>query len=223
MTEHAIRELKVGRFGPASGTVKSVVVFLHGYGANGADLLSLSEPLGEHLPDTLFLAPDGPEACSSGGFGRQWFPIPRFDGSSEAARDASVAQSARDIDAFLDGVLASEGLAPERLALAGFSQGSMMSLQVAPRRAAPIAGVVAFSGRLLEGEKLAAEARSKPPVLLLHGDQDPVVPFSSMAEAGEALVAAGFETYAHVERGTGHTIAPDGLGVALSFLKERLA
>jgi len=97
-----------------------------------------------------------------------------------------------------------------------------MALEVAPRRAEALAGVVAFSGRLLRPEHLAAEARVKPPVLLLHGDADPMVDFAEMGRAGDALVAAGFETYAHVMRGTGHGIAPDGLSVALAFLRERL-
>ena len=118
--------------------------------------------------------------------------------------------------------LAEEGLTPAALALLGFSQGAMMALQVAPRRAQAMAGVVAISGRLLAPEALAKEALVKPPVLLVHGDQDAVVPFEDMDLAGTALVAAGFETYGHVMQGAGHGIAPDGLGVALQFLKERL-
>ncbi|AOZ69067.1 phospholipase [Rhodobacter xanthinilyticus] len=216
------RELKTGRAAPKSGRVKSAVVFLHGYGADGADLLGLAEPLAPHLPDTLFLAPDAPERCVGTPFGRQWFPIPWLDGSSEEAAAAGLAASAADLDAFLDKLLEDEGLTPSQIALFGFSQGTMMSLHVAPRRAAPVAGVVAFSGRLLRPEALAAEAVSKPPVLLVHGDADPVVPFADMGLAGDALVAAGFETYAHVMPGTGHGIAPDGLSVALSFLKDKL-
>lgn len=98
----------------------------------------------------------------------------------------------------------------------------MMSLHIAPRRDEAIAGIVAFSGRLMAPERLAAEAKVKPPVLLLHGDADPVVPFEDMARAGDALVAAGFDTYGHVMEGTAHGIAPDGLQVALAFLKQQL-
>jgi len=97
-----------------------------------------------------------------------------------------------------------------------------MSLHLAPRRDAAMAGVVGFSGRLLQPETLAAETRVKPPVLLVHGDADEVVPFADMSRAGDALVAAGFEVYGHVMKGTGHGIAPDGLQVALSFLKDKL-
>lgn len=216
------RELQVGRRAPKSGTVKSAVVFLHGYGADGADLLGLADPLGPHLPDTLFLAPDAPEPCSGNPFGRQWFPIPWLDGSSEEAAAEGLARAAVDLNAFLDKTLEEEALTPSQLAIIGFSQGTMMALEVAPRRAAPLAAIVAFSGRLLRPEALEAEAVSKPPVLLIHGDADPVVPFADMQLAGNALVGAGFDTYGHVMQGTGHGIAPDGLSMALAFLKERL-
>ena len=217
-----MRELRFGRKGPAKGQAKALLVFLHGYGANGADLLGLADVMGPHLPGVAFVAPDAPEQCRGGGFGFQWFPIPWIDGSSEAAAKAGLASAAEDLDGFLDRMLAEEGLTPDRLVLLGFSQGAMMSLQVAPRRDKEVAGIVAISGRLLRPEALAAEAVVKPPVLLVHGDQDPVVPFSDMAKAGDALVAAGFPTYGHVMKGTGHGIAPDGLGAALQFIRERL-
>ena len=217
-----LRKLKTGRVAPQSGVTKSAVVFLHGYGADGADLLGLAEPLGAHLPDTLFVAPDAPEPCAGNPFGRQWFPIPRLDGSSEAAMAEGQRRSAADLNGFLDDLIAEEGLAPTQIALVGFSQGTMMSLDVALRRPEPFACVVAFSGKLLRPEALAAEITAKPPVLLIHGDADPMVPFEEMGVAGDALVAAGVETYGHVMQGTGHGIAPDGLSVALAFLRDKL-
>lgn len=216
-----LRELKSGRRGPQDA--KSAVVFLHGYGADGADLLSLADPLSPHLPDTVFYAPDAPGPCSGNPLGRQWFAIPWLDGSSEEQARQGLQAAALDLNAFLDGILKAEGLTADRLAVVGFSQGTMMALEVLPRRPQAIAGIVAFSGRLLNPDALAAEAVSKPPVLLIHGDQDPVVPFQDMGLAGDALVAAGFDTFGHVMKGTGHGIAPDGLSVALAFLKERLA
>lgn len=214
--------LKYGRKAARSGKATSIVVFVHGYGADGADLLGLGDALAPHLPGAVFVAPDAPQPCIGNPFGFQWFPIPWLDGSTEEAAREGMAASVSMLNDFLDARLAEEGLGPEALALVGFSQGAMMSLHVAPRRAAAIAGVVAISGRLLVPELLAAEAVVKPPVLLVHGDQDPVVPFQDMGLAGDALVAAGFETYGHVMEGTGHGIAPDGLGVTLQFLKERL-
>lgn len=217
------RVLNAGRKAPVSGTTRSVVVFLHGYGANGADLLGLADPLGEHLPDTLFVAPDAPESCAGAPFGFQWFPIPWIDGSSEEESMRGMQAAVDDLNAFLDALMVDEDVLPEQVALVGFSQGTMMSLHVAPRREDPVAGIVAFSGRLLAPEALEEEVVSKMPILLVHGDQDDVVPPQSLPEAAEALQKAGFQdVYAHIMKGTGHGIAPDGLGVALAFLRDQL-
>lgn len=208
------------RKGPEQAT--SAIVFLHGYGADGADLLGLAAPLGQVLPGTAFFAPDAPEPCAVNPMGRQWFPIPWIDGSDAAAMGRSLASSSVRLDAFLDGVLAAEGLAPDRLALIGFSQGTMMSLHVAPRRPAPLAAIAGFSGRLMLPGSLAAETVSRPPVMLLHGDEDEVVPFAAMAEADAALRAAGFEVEDVVMHGMGHGISPDGLEAAVAFLMRHL-
>jgi phospholipase/carboxylesterase len=128
-----------------------------------------------------------------------------------------------DLQAFLDGVMVDDDLLPEQVMLFGFSQGTMMALHAAPRREDPVAGVVAFSGRLLEPELLVDEVQSRPPVLLVHGDRDDVVPVQALPEAARALEAAGWtEVYAHVMKGTAHGIASDGLSVALAFMRERL-
>ena len=217
------RALYSDRRGPASGgKAKSAVVFVHGYGADGADLLGLSDPLGPHLPDTAFFSPNAPEKCTGNPFGYQWFPIPWLDGSSEEQALAGMAAAADDLNAFLDKLLTDEGLTPDRLALVGFSQGTMMSLHIAPRRTTPLAGLVGFSGRLMVPERLQSEVVSPLPILLVHGDQDDVVPLASLSEAADALVAAGFETYSHISKGTAHGIAHDGLSLALSFLREKL-
>lgn len=217
-----MRELKAGRRAAASGQTKSVVVFLHGYGADGSDLLGLADPLAPHLPDTVFVAPDAPEPCANNPMGYQWFPIPWLDGSSEAAALQSMNDSVRDLNGYLDKVIEEEGVSSDKVIIFGFSQGTMMGLHVAPRRDPGPAALVGFSGRLLHPERLAAEAVSKPPILLVHGDMDEMVPPQSLPEAGEALQAAGFEVYAHVMEGTGHGIAPDGLSVALAFMRDRL-
>jgi phospholipase/carboxylesterase len=216
------RVLQAGRKGAQSGQTKSLVIVLHGYGADGNDLLGLADPLQPHMPDTTFIAPDAPNKCSGNPFGYEWFPIPWLDGSSEEAAAKGMAQSVDDINAFIDEKMAEEGVGPADTILLGFSQGTMMSLHVAPRRAEPLAGIVGFSGRLLSPETLEAEVKCHPPVLLVHGDQDPMVPVQSLPEAADALVKAGFEVYTHISKGTAHGIAPDGLGVALQFMTEKL-
>ncbi|TDK50820.1 alpha/beta hydrolase [Antarcticimicrobium luteum] len=217
------RVLTAGRKGPLSGDTRSIVVFLHGYGANGADLLGLADPLGEHLPDTLFVAPDAPENCAGAPFGFQWFPIPWLDGSSEEEAERGMQAAVEDINAFLDALMVDEDVLPEQVVLFGFSQGTMMSLHVAPRREDAVAGIVAFSGRLLSPETLKDEVVSRMPVLLVHGDQDEMVPPQSLPETAEALQQAGFrDVFAHVMKGTGHGIAPDGLSVALAFMRDKL-
>jgi phospholipase/carboxylesterase len=211
--------LKVRRAGPASGKARSLVVLLHGYGADGADLIGLAEPLAGVLPDTLFLSPDAPEPCRVNPMGRQWFPISWIDGCSEAEMAAGVLRSSRLLDAWLTETMATEGLGPEATALVGFSQGTMMSLHVALRRPDALAAVVGFSGRLADAPD---EAASAPPVLLVHGDRDEVIPVEAMAEARNGLAALGVPVEWHVSRGVGHGIAPDGLRLGAQFLRARL-
>ena len=205
-----------------SGSAHSVVVFLHGYGANGADLLSLADPLAEHMPDTTFYAPDAPELCPGNPGGFQWSPIPFMDGSSEEEARAGRERSAAELNSYLDDILVDHDLEPSQMALVGFSQGTMMALQIGPRREDALAGIVGFSGRLLEPEMLLEETRSRMPILLAHGDQDPVLPPEALPAAIRALQEAGFEkVYGHVMEGTAHGIDPEGLSVALAFLREQ--
>lgn len=216
------RVLDTARTGVPVGQADQVVVFLHGYGANGADLLGLADTLAEHMPGTAFLAPDAPEQSVGNPMGYQWFPIPWLDGSSEEAAAAGMVNAAADLNAYLDHVMETEGVRADQIILFGFSQGTMMALHVAPRRPDPVAGIVAFSGRLLDPESLTDEVVSRPSVLLIHGDQDDMVPPASLPEAAEALQGAGIDVFAHVMQGTGHGIAPDGLNVALAFMRELL-
>ena len=215
-------DLEAGRVAAKSGKPDSLVILLHGYGADGNDLLGLADPLGPYLPNTTFLAPNAPNRCSVNPMGYEWFPIPWIDGSSAEAAATGMARAFDILNRFLDRVAEEEGIAPDRTVLVGFSQGTMMALHVAPRRPSPFAGIVGFSGRLLAPERLAAEAVSKPPVLLVHGDADDVVPHASMAEAEAALKAAGFEVDTHTSAGMGHGIGPDGLGLAMQFIRAKL-
>ncbi|ARO14712.1 phospholipase/carboxylesterase family protein [Ketogulonicigenium robustum] len=217
------RALNALREEPVSGETRSAVVFLHGYGTNGEDLLSLASLIGEHMPDTLFIAPDAPERCAGRPGGFQWFPIPWVDGASQEEVEESVTRSLDDLQAFLDGIMVDEDLLPEQVILFGFSQGAMMSLLAAPRREDAVAGVVAIAGRMLRPAALADEAQVFPATLLIHGDQDTTVPPENLPSAVQTMQDAGFkEIFAHIQKGAGHTIAQDGLQVALAFMRDRL-
>ena len=205
-----------------SGKTSSLCIILHGYGADGNDLIGLAQPLAEYLPDVKFVAPNAPDQCTNNPMGYQWFPIPWLDGSSDEEAAQGIENASEILNDFIDEAMAEAGVGPERTVLLGFSQGTMMSLEVGLRRAEQLAGIIGFSGRLVREEALAAEIKSHPPVALIHGDIDDVVPPSSMPEAAEILDKNGVQVFTHVSQGTGHGIAPDGLGVALSFMKQVL-
>lgn len=206
---------------PASGgKAKNLVVFLHGYGSSGSDLISLAPYWAEILPDTEFLSPNAPFPCEINPYGYQWF------GFEDRAPDmllGATRTAAGILDAFLDAALRERDLTDRALALVGFSQGTMMSLHVGPRRAEAPAAIVGYSGSLIAPDRLAAEARSKPPVLLVHGTFDPVVPFTSLGEAEGALQAAKIPVVTEARPGLVHSIDPVGLQKGGAFLRDRFA
>lgn len=205
-----------------SGEADSLVIFLHGYGADGRDLLGLADPLAEHLPNTTFVSPDAPFPCVVNPAGFQWFPISYIDGSSKEEMEQGIEKAVDHLGTFLDEIAVETGIPASRTVLLGFSQGTMMSLHLGPRRAEKYASIVGFSGRLLYHEDPNGEIQHKPDVLLIHGDQDDVVPYTEMANAANTMTADGFKVYTHTSKGTAHGIAPDGLGQALGFIKMSL-
>ncbi len=214
-------KLNVRRRDAASGRAQALVILLHGYGADGADLIGLGDMLAPALPHATFLAPDAPERCSVNPMGYQWFPISWIDGSSEAAMAAGFRRAAEGLDAWLTQTMTDEGATPAQVALIGFSQGAMMGLHVAPRRSEPLAAIVSFSGRHVAAPE-AGPILSKPPVLLTHGDRDEVIPLNALHEARAALAGEGFALEWHVSRGMGHGIGPDALERAARFLATHL-
>lgn len=208
--------------GPASGGApKKLVVLLHGYGANGDDLIGLAPAFAQVLPDAAFISPNAPYPCPHAPPGHyQWFDV--WD--RDPARRLAGGRTAKTIvDAFLDHKLAALNLTDADLALIGFSQGTMVSLHVALRRAKPCAGVLGYSGRLEFPDLLATELTSRPPVTLVHGEEDPVVPFEQLAVATAALKANGVKVEAHARPGLGHGINIDGVKIGAAFLTTVLA
>ena len=203
----------------ASGAPKSLVVLLHGYGSNGEDLIGLAPYWQGALPDTHFISPNAPERCPGAPGGYQWWALTSL---SPQAREAGVRQAAPALNAFIDAQLERFGLTEDRLALVGFSQGTMMALHVGPRRERPLAGIVGFSGMLADPEALASEVVTKPPVLLVHGDADPTLPVAALHKAKAVLDGLGFEVGTHVSPGLGHSIDEAGLRLGGRFLVSAL-
>jgi phospholipase/carboxylesterase len=206
---------------PASGgKPRRLVILLHGLGADGNDLIGLAPYWARLLPDAEYLSPNAPFPCDMAPYGYQWFSSQ--DRSPEAVL-GGVRAAAPILDAFIDEALEERGLDSRELALVGFSQGTMMSLFVCLRRAEPVAGIVGFSGRLLAPELLGTELRSRPPVLLVHGTDDPLVPYSSLAAAETVLKEAGVPVQTATSVGIGHSIDDQGLRRGGLFLRDVLS
>jgi phospholipase/carboxylesterase len=204
----------------AGGPPKQLVIMLHGVGADGNDLIELARPLARRLPHARFVAPHGPQPCDMAPVGHQWFSL---RDRRPAALLAGVQASAPLLDRFIDAELARLGLADHQLALLGFSQGTMMALHVAPRRPRPMAAVLGYSGALLGPELLAQQAASRPPVYLLHGDADEVVPVEALLAATAGLQGAGLPVQWSIRPGLPHGIDPDGIEFGTAFLATAFA
>ena len=205
------KSLNGPRLPPARGKATHLVVLCHGYGSDGNDLIGLAPHWQRALPTVAFVAPNAPEPCAGAPSGYQWFPISRID---PQVLHEGVEQSASVLDSFLNAELARLELPPERLALVGFSQGTMMSLHVGLRRKP--ACIVGYSGALAgDVPALGADA---PPVLLVHGDADTMIPAEAMFAASVALGRAGTSVQWHLAPGVGHGIDPSGLELGAAFL-----
>jgi phospholipase/carboxylesterase len=209
------------RLAPLSGEAPSgLVVLIHGYGSNGDDLISLARMIQPALPYAAFLAPDAPLRIPRMAAAHQWWPIETF---SMAERAAGAASAAPALDTFITQELEDARLPASRLLLVGFSQGTMMALHVGLRRPEPVAGIVGISGMLVAPDVLETEIRARPPVLLIHGTNDDVVPFRSMDLASSALSRVGIAVETHVSPGVGHSVGEDGLAAATAFAGRVLA
>ncbi|MEK9970644.1 MAG: prolyl oligopeptidase family serine peptidase [Ferrovibrio sp.] len=226
------------RLAAASGKARKLVVLVHGYGADGNDLIELGAQWRNILPDAAFAAPHAPGRIP--GFppgmmgGRQWFALDAYDpdllrrdphhtAGVYATMQRAAEQAAPALEQFLDDELQRYGLGPADLALVGFSQGTMMALHVGLRRDPAPAAILGYSGALLGGAGLQKQLRARPPILLIHGDADEIVPIEAMQAALKLLDAAGIPARHHVSRGLGHGIDGQGLALGGAFLAESFA
>ena len=206
--------------GPVSGITKSIVVLLHGYGANGDDLIGLAPALSAALPDTLFVAPNAPYPCAQNPFGGlQWFNVLE---ENQQDRLSQIRAAASIIDAFVDSELKRLGVDENKLAFLGFSQGTMLSLHVGLRRSNSPAGILGYSGRLEAPELLVDEISVRPPVLLIHGEDDPLIPVNLMGVAADSLIKNGVKVDTHNRHGLQHGIDQEGINIGADFLQSVL-
>jgi phospholipase/carboxylesterase len=204
----------------AGGPARQLVVFLHGYGADGNDLIGLGREWARALPHAAFVSPHAPEPCGMAPMGRQWFNL-TFRDAGELVR--GVAHAAPTLNAFLDAELKRHNLPGHALVLVGFSQGAMLALGVGLKRHPPPAAIVGYSGALATAEALPKDPKTAPAILLVHGEMDEVIPVDAMFIAREQLAQAGFAVEWHVARGIGHGIDAQGLQLGGVFLKQAFA
>jgi phospholipase/carboxylesterase len=218
-------ELDGPRLAPKSGNAGQLVVFLHGYGADGNDLIDIGRAWQDMLPDAAFVSPHAPRPCGQSPMGREWFPLTFRDPNE---RWTGVNDAAPALNAFLDAELARHKLPPSALALVGFSQGTMMSLHVGLRRPVAPAAIVGYSGMLvvpedIEPEQFMTQIVAKPPVLLVHGEQDELIPVQALLHGSQSLAAMDVPVQWHISPGIGHGIDQEGLRHGGEFLRKAFA
>lgn len=205
---------------PKSGKAKQLVIFLHGYGANGDDLLSIGTEWRDALPDAAFVSPNAPEPCDGSAFGYQWFPIRSVDRDA-IEREKQAEKAAGVLQGFIDEQLAKWNVDESGLGVAGFSQGAMMAMYAMPRRKKPCAAVIGWSGMVIDAAGLKSPDIVKVPILAIHGDEDTIVDPQNLDVIEKEFSAAGFEVEAIMRKGLAHGIDQFGLMRGLDFIKER--
>jgi phospholipase/carboxylesterase len=203
----------------SGGTPKQLIMFLHGLGADGHDLIGLAPEMADDLPHAQFISPDAPFPCDMAPYGRQWFSL---QSRNNAHMMTGINAATPLLNAYIDACLKEYQLEIGSLFVVGFSQGTMIALHTMLTRKEPCAGIVGFSGAIVGSREFIPTITAKPPVCLIHGEQDTVVPFAALPDAEAALLKAGISVEAHPQQGLGHSINPQGLQAAINFIKARV-
>lgn len=212
------KEINGPELASESGETKQLIVLLHGLGADGRDLIGLAPEFADTFPDAHFISPNAPSPCDMAPYGYQWFSL---QDRNPDVMHAGAKQAAPVLNAFLDAQLARFGLSDDKMALIGFSQGTMMSLYTALRRPREVAGILGYSGALLGGDVLEKEIHSRPHVCLVHGTSDMVVPFAALEHAESVLELYDVPVEAHARPGLGHNLDQEGIAIGIDFLSRR--
>ena len=197
---------------------EQLIIFCHGYGADGNDLIGLANYFQNILPKAFFISPNAPEKCPLNPLGYQWFD---FQSNDPALIWSKILEAANTLNSFIDEQLEKFNLLDKDLALIGFSQGTMMSLHVGLRRSETMRAIVGFSGKLVGPEMLEKDLISKPPIYLIHGEQDPMVPYQDTLDAAKVLKSKNIDIQTHISSNTQHSIAEDGLKIAVDFISSK--
>jgi phospholipase/carboxylesterase len=203
----------------SGGKAKQLIVFLHGVGADGNDLFGLRQPFQQAFPDAHIASPNAPFDCDMAPYGYQWFSL---QDRSAPAMLQGVQTVAPIVSQFLDSKLQTLGITNNALAIVGFSQGTMTALHTMLRRDAACGAVLGYSGAMISSRSLNSDIKSRPPVCLVHGDSDMVVPYASMVDAEATLTMNDVPHETHTRPNLGHGIDPKGVEIGQAFLKKHL-
>lgn len=199
-------------------TPQQLIVLLHGWGTDGSDLIDLASPIASRFPNAVICAPDGPEPCSANPMGRQWFDL----GVDATLIDEGPSRAFPDLKKVLIALMEQYAIPANQMALAGFSQGGMMALYSGVRMPEAPGAIISIAGALLAPNQMAQALTVKPPVLLIHGKDDQVVPFQAMDMANMVLKANGVSVETLACEGVGHGISEEGLKGMIAFMANHL-
>ena len=218
MTSYSLELTSVPTF--SKNKPKQIVVLCHGYGGDGKDISSLAIGWNRFLPDAIFLCPNAPEICSINPSGYEWFDL--SSEKKEIIFEKSLVAE-KKLNNFLDEVLDDFQLNPSNLALVGFSQGCMISIQAAFKRKKTIACLIGYSGRVINKKHLSSSIISKPKTYLMHGQNDPIVPPMHLLEAKEFFSKIGHKIKTKMFKNCEHRIPVEGSSIGLEFLIKNLS